>query len=97
MPALLLTAAPVASLEQLQTLLAAQGLEAASPVAVATGSGALAAGALSAAAYDAVVSVAATPGHHTVQLLGLVVAAMRPGGKLVVQEVGGHGRAVQHQ
>ena len=90
MPAsLVLTAAPVASLQQLSSLLQAHGLSPLDPVAVATSSGALAAGALSAGAYELVLSVAAQPGHHTVQLLGLLAAAIRPGGKLVVQEVGG--------
>ena len=90
MPAsLVLTAAPVATVQQLTSLLEAHGLSPQDPVAVATGSGALAAGALSAGAYELVLSVAAQPGHHTVQLLGLLAAAIRPGGKLVVQEVGG--------
>lgn len=94
---LVLTSAPVAPLEQLTTLLAAQGLPASDAVALATSSGGLAAGALSAGAYDAVVSVAAAPGHHTVQLLGLLAAALRPGGKLVVQEVGAGGGAAAVQ
>jgi hypothetical protein len=84
---LVLTDAPVATMQQLTSLLDANGLSPRDPVAVATASGALAAGALSAAAYDTVLSVAARPGHHTVQLLGLVAAALKPGGKLVVQEV----------
>lgn len=92
MPAcLMLTAAPVASQGDLTTLLAAQGLSDAAPLALATSSGTLAAGALPAAAYDAVVSVAQAPGHHTVALLGLLGAALKPGGKLVVQEVGAGG------
>jgi hypothetical protein len=89
MPAsLVLTSAPVATLQQLSSLLEAHGLSRQDPVAVATSSGALA-GALSAGAYELILSVAAQPGHHTVQLLGLLAAAIRPGGKLVVQEVGG--------
>lgn len=92
---LVLTAAPVASQDDLTTLLAAQGLSNAAPLALATSSGTLAAGALPPAAYDAVVSVAQAPGHHTVALLGLLGAALKPGGKLVVQEVGAGGDAVR--
>lgn len=91
---LVLTAAPVASQDDLTTLLAAQGLSNAAPLALSTSSGTLAAGALPPAAYDAVVSVAQAPGHHTVALLGLLGAALKPGGKLVVQEVGAGGDAV---
>lgn len=88
---LVLTSAPAVTLQQLQTLLEAQGLSAAEPVAVATGSGSLVAGALSAAAYDTVISVAASQGHHSVALLGQLVVALKPGGRLVVQEVRGGG------
>ncbi|PRW51069.1 anamorsin-like protein [Chlorella sorokiniana] len=96
MPAcLVLTAAPVASQDDLTTLLAAQGLSDAAPLALATSSGALAAGALPPAAYDAVVSVAQAAGHHTVALLGLLGAALKPGGKLVVQEPGSSAEALQ--
>ena len=84
---LLLTAAPVVSMEQVNALLEAQGLSAADPAAVATGSGALMPGALSAGAYDVAVLVASAPGHHTVSLLGQLSAALKPGGRLVVQEV----------
>lgn len=93
---LVLTAAPVATQTDLTTLLAAQGLSDAAPLSLATSSGALAAGALPAAAFDAVVSVAQAPGHHTVALLGLLGAALKPGGKLVVQEVGGMGHRQRH-
>ncbi|PSC73770.1 anamorsin-like protein [Micractinium conductrix] len=85
---LLLTAAPVVSMEQVNALLEAQGLSAADPAAVATGSGALMPGALSAGAYDVAVLVASAPGHHTVSLLGQLSAALKPGGRLVVQEPG---------
>jgi hypothetical protein len=84
---LLLTADPVASLAQLGAALQAQGL-AADQTAVATSSGGLGAGALPSGAYDSAMSVAAAPGHHTVALLGLLAAALKPGGRLVVQEVG---------
>lgn len=89
MPALVLTSAPVASLQQLQALAAAQGVPAGEPLALATSSGGLAATTLSAGAYDTLLSVADRPGHHTVQLLGLAAAALQPGGRLVVQEVRG--------
>lgn len=92
---LVLTAAPVASQDDLTTLLAAQGLSNAAPLALSTSSGTLAAGALPPAAYDAVVSVAQAPGHHTVALLGLLGAALKPGGKLVVQEPGSTAEALQ--
>lgn len=88
MTTLVLTATPVATLQQLTSLLEAHGVSSLGPVALATSSGTLGAGALSAGAYDAVLSVAGQPGHHTVQLLGLLAAAMKPGGKLVIQEVG---------
>jgi hypothetical protein len=84
---LVLTAAPVATVQQLTSLLEAHGVSPQDDVAVATSSGSLSAGALSAGAYDLVLSVAAQAGHHTVQLLGLVAAALKPGAKLVVQEV----------
>lgn len=90
MPAhLVLTAAPVVTVQQLNSLLQAQGLSPADPVAVATASGSLPAGALSAGAYDTAISVASGPGHHTVELLGKLAATLRPGGRLIVQEVGG--------
>lgn len=89
--ALVLTSAPAVTLQQLQTLLEAQGLSSAEQVAVATGSGSLATGSLAAAAYDSVVSVATSQGHHSVALLGQLVAALKPGGRLVVQEVRGGG------
>lgn len=54
---------------------------------MATNSGGLQPGALTTGALDTVVSFASQPGHHTVQLLGLIAAALKPGGKLVVQEV----------
>jgi hypothetical protein len=85
--ALFVTASPTATLQQLTSLLQAQGLSAQDSVAVATNSGGLQPGALTAGAFDTVVSFASQPGHHTVQLLGLIAAALKPGGKLVVQEV----------
>ncbi|KAL4447940.1 hypothetical protein ABPG75_005159 [Micractinium tetrahymenae] len=85
---LVLTSAPAVALQQLQALLEAQGLSAAEPVAVATGSGSLAAGTLAAAAYDTIISVASSQGHHSVALLGVLAAALKPGGRLVVQEPG---------
>lgn len=88
MSTLVLTAAPSCTLQQLQGVLSAQGLGAAEAVAVATGSGGLNAGALAAGSYDTVISVADAPGHHTVALLGLAAASLKPGGRLVVQEPG---------
>lgn len=83
---LVLTSSPVATLQELKTLLESQGLGAAEP-AVATSSGNVAAGTLAAAAYDTIVSVASSQGHHSLPLLGQLVAALKPGGRLVVQEV----------
>lgn len=86
--ALFVTASPTATLQQLTSLLQAQRLSAQDSVAVATNSGGLQPGALTTGALDTVVSFASQPGHHTVQLLGLIAAALKPGGKLVVQEDG---------
>ncbi len=38
--------------------------------------------------YDTVASFAATSGHHASEYLGLLAAAMRPGGRLLVVEQG---------
>lgn len=84
---LVLTAAPTATVRQLTSLLEAHGVSPEGNVAVATSSGRLSAGSLGAGAFDLVLSVAAQAGHHTVQLLSVLTAALKPGAKLVVQEV----------
>lgn len=88
MRALLATAAPVASLDEVSD--AFNGLGAAQ-AEVTTSSGALSAAAASLprAAYDAIVSLAPAPGHHGLPLLSALAAALKPGGKLIVKEKGG--------
>lgn len=59
-------------------------------ITLATNSGTLPAGGLG-SGYDLILSVAhsAAPGHHGVQLLGALAAALRPGGELFVKHEAG--------
>ena len=39
------------------------------------------------AAFDTVVSLSSAPGHHDVPFLGLLLAALRAGGKLTIEQL----------
>lgn len=77
--------APSVGLHAIGELLAGEGLTS-SAAAVATSSGSLSPESLGKGAYDVVVSTATHPGHHGIQLLGALAAAVKPGGTLVVRQ-----------
>lgn len=85
--ALVVTAAPVASLQEFQTLLDGELESLRERAKVATASGGLTPGALGRSAYDTIVSCSGAAGHHTVEFLGVLAAALKPGGRLIVKEV----------
>ena len=84
MRALVVIEQPTVCLADVVAVTAAHSGLAPDQITLATNSGALAADSLG-GGYDLVLSVTRRAGHHTVQLLGALAAALKPGGLLVVK------------
>lgn len=78
----LVASSPCLNLQDIASIVAAHGFEP-DEVNIATNSATLAAESLG-QGYDTVLSVA-EPGHHNVQLLGVLNGALKPGGLLIIK------------